>query len=140
MIDLKRYEAVAAKLDAKAESLWKLVTFITVADVIQGEVDLRDLNKKCSTLQDILNSAKSAMNSEVEKVPEEDYWGELEDEHNRVDSFMSKVDDKFYAIDSVISKLREIEDDFEESEAVSLFKSESDITLESLTRISFRRL
>lgn len=140
MIDFKRYEDVATKLDAKAESLWKLVTVIAVADVIQGEVDLRDLNKKCSTLQDIMTSAKSAMNSETEKIPEEDYWGEIEDEHNRVDSFMSKVDDKFYAIESVISKLREIGEDFEESEAASLFKSESDITLESLTRISFRRL
>lgn len=140
MVDFKRYEDVATRLDEKAESLWKLVTFITVADVISGEVDLRELNKKCSTLQDILTSAKSAMNSETEKIPEEDYWGELEDEHNRVDSFMSKVDDKFYAIDSVISKLREIGEDFEESEAASLFKSESDITLESLTRISFRRL
>ncbi len=140
MVDFKRYEGAAIRLDEKAESLWKLVTFITVADVISGEVDLRELNKKCSTLQDILTSAKSAMNSETEKIPEEDYWGELEDEHNRVDSFMSKVDDKFYAIDSVISKLREIGEDFEESEAASLFKSESDITLESLTRISFRRL
>ena len=140
MIDFKRYEDVATKLDAKAESLWKLVTTITVADVIQGEVDLRDLNKKCSTLQDIMTSAKSAMNSETEKIPEEDYWGEIEDEHNRVDSFMSKVDDKFYAIDSVIYKLREIGEDFEESETASLFKSESDITLVSLTRISFRRL
>lgn len=140
MVDFKRYEDAAIRLDEKAESLWKLVTFITVADVISGEVDLRELNKKCSTLQDILTSAKSAMNSETEKIPEEDYWGELEDEHNRVDSFMSKVDDKFYAIDSVISKLREIGEDFEESEAASLFKSESDITLESLTRISFRRL
>jgi hypothetical protein len=140
MIDFKRYEDVAAKLDAKTESLWKRVTFISVADVISGEIDLRELDKKCSALQDLVTSAKRAMNSEVDKIPEEDYWGELEDEHNRVDRFMSKVDDKFYAIESVISKLREIEDDFEESEAASLFKIEGDITLENLNWISFDRL
>ena len=40
MIDFKKYETVAAKLTSAANTLWNKVTFITVADILAGDVDL----------------------------------------------------------------------------------------------------
>jgi|688.fasta_scaffold515940_1 hypothetical protein len=140
MVDFSKYEEIAQRLDKNAESLWKRATFITVADILAGDVDLGLLNDKYWELTRLVSDSMKSLNAQIDKIPEDEYWGEIEDEHNRVGDLFSKVEKKIDLVDSVISGLRRIEEDIEESETASLFKGESDLTLESQNWLSLKRL
>jgi hypothetical protein len=140
MVDFSKYEEIAQRLDKHAEALWTRVTFITVADILAGDVDLSQLNSKYWELTRLVSDSTKSLNAQIDKIPEDDYWGEIEDEHNRVGDLFSKVEKKVDLVDSVISGLRRIEEDIEESEAASLFKGESDLTLESRNWLRVERL
>lgn len=140
MIDFKKYETVAAKLTSAANALWNKVTFITVADILAGDVDLTGLDKKCWELMDVNSNAMRSLSKEVDSVPEDEYFEKYEDLHNATENLLYQSSDKLNAIDIIISAFREIEykadednfkDKFGDIQQINL--GESVIRLERIT-------
>ena len=142
MIDFKKYETVAAKLTSAANALWNKVTFITVADILAGDVDLTGLDKKCWELMDVNSNAMRSLSKEVDSVPEDEYFEKYEDLHNATENLLYQSSDKLSAIDIIISAFREIEykadednfkDNFGDIQQINL--GESVIRLERITML-----
>ena len=134
MIDFNKYETLAKDLTGTTNSLWNTVTFITVADVLAKELDLRALDKTCWNLKDRISSARRAFNKELDAMSAEQY-DEIYEEHDKVYNILTTIDQKLDAVDMVISKLREIENKIEEDEIDKLFGDITTINLgESIIR------
>lgn len=142
MINFKKYETVAEKLTSAANALWNKVTFITVADILAGDVDLTGLDKKCWELMDVNSNAMRSLSKEVDSVPEDEYFEKYEDLHNATENLLYQSSDKLNAIDIIISAFREIEykadednfkDKFGDIQQINL--GESVIRLERITML-----
>jgi hypothetical protein len=136
MIDFKKYETVAAKLTSAANALWNKVTFITVAEILAKDVDLRELDRKCWDLKTINSNAVRSLSNDVNSVSEEEYSERYEALHNTTEDLLYVSAGKLNVIDSVISELRKIDDDAEEENFLDKFKDIQPINLhESIIRL-----
>ena len=136
MIDFKKYETVAAKLTAAANALWNKVTFITVADILAGDVDLRELDRKCWELMDANSNATRSLSREVDSVPEDEYFEKYEDLHSATEDLLYESSGKLSVIDTIISALRSIEEKAEEDNFKDKFSDIQQINLgESVIRL-----
>lgn len=142
MINFQKYEKAAAQLSQAANALWNKVTFITVADILAGDVDLTGLDKKCWELMDVNSNAMRSLSKEVDSVPEDEYFEKYEDLHNATENLLYQSSDKLNAIDIIISAFREIEykadednfkDKFGDIQQINL--GESVIRLERITML-----
>lgn len=138
MINFEKYKRAFGELNDSTNSLWNKVSFITPAEILEGEVDLLSLDKICWNLKDKSSDFRRALSKEMESMPEDEYFDKYEQEHNETEDLFYKVDDKLDLIDSVISNLKEIEDKFEESEARGKFQDITRIHLGESIRL--RRL
>ena len=122
MIDFQKYEKAAAQLNQAANSMWSKLSFISVYEVINNEIDLSAMDKSCWEMMDRVTSARRALSREVDSMPEDEYFDKYEDLHNQTEDLFYKVDEKFSAIDAIISGLREIQDKAEEDNFNSKFE------------------
>jgi len=128
MINFKQYEALSEKIKAAANSLWTKVTYLTVAEVVAKEVDIRELISQYDQLSDQSTRARRALSREVDMVPVEEF-DQIEEEYNRIESLFYKVDDKLDAIDKTLYLLRSISDAADEDEYLDRFSDSGSINL-----------
>lgn len=135
MINFKNYRKIAADLNSAANSLWNRTAFITPAEILEGGIDLKQLDEICWNLKDELTKTKRALTSEVDSVPEEEYFEKYEKDHNEVDDLFYKVDDKLDLIDFIIYTLKSIDDKSEEDDNKNLFQDMPRIDLSESIRL-----
>jgi len=136
MIDFKKYETVAAKLTSAANALWNTVTFITVAEILAKEVDLRELDRKCWDMKTINSNTVRSLSNDVNSVSEEEYSERYESLHNTTEDLLYVSAGKLDVIDSIISELRKIDEAAEEENFLDKFKDIQQINLaESVIRL-----
>ena len=138
MIDFQKYEKAAAQLNQAANAMWSKLSFISVYEVINNEIDLRAMDKSCWEMMDRVTSARRALSREADSMPEDEYFDKYEDLHNQTEDLFYKVDEKFSAIDAIISGLREIQDKAEEDNFNSKFEDIPKINVDE--SFSFIRL
>jgi hypothetical protein len=140
MIDFQKYNSSAARLTEIVHSLWSKVTFITVAEVIQGEVDIRDLDAQCWQLKDQVTNLNRKLQAEMNKFEEDEYFEKYEDLHSQTDYLFHVLDNKLGAIDSIVSSLKEIQDKSYEEDFTKLFSDIDKLYLgESHSPIKLKR-
>jgi hypothetical protein len=140
MIDFQKYEELAARLNSAVSALWTKVTFIQVAEVINNEVDLRELDKKCTLISDHASDAKRSLSNLFDSMDEDEYFEKYEDDHTRIENLFYAIDDKASAIESIVYQLIIISDKSEEDNFTDKFGDAQNIDItESSKFIRFRR-
>lgn len=128
MVDFEKYRGLAAKLNETANAAWLKINGLTVAEIINGEVDLQKLDRAVMDLSTKCSDANRALSREMDRLSDEDE-DRLYDEHMDVDNLLSGVDDKFSMLDSIISNLKSIQDDCEEGRCADKFSDVQTINL-----------
>lgn len=140
MLNTQAYSNLYKKINSQANVLWNKITFINVAEVLNEEIDLRELDKHIWALKDSMMKISKDIRREVDSMTEDEYFEKWEDAHNALDDIGRAVDDKLDVLDEIVSKLREIADKSEEEEYLSHFKDidQIDVT-ESLDYTKLKR-
>lgn len=108
--------------------LWNRVSFINVAEVVNTEVDLRDLEKRCWSLNDSLYKTNKEMGAASERLSDGEY-NRYENEISELDSKYSLIDSKISAIEGVINHLQKIQEEFEENDSLRFFDDSEEIKI-----------
>ena len=119
--EFAKYYSITKKLKTQANALWSTVSFITVADIVNRDIDLQELDRKCWDLKKIEMDSRREASRKIEGYAEEEYEGELEEIDNELDELFRVVSNKLDAVDDVISDLRKIEEKSEEGDYLKLF-------------------
>lgn len=120
--------------------MWSKVSFISVADVIGGEVDLQSLDRQCWDLKRVEMDMSREASRKVQTYSEDEYEGELEEIDNELYDLFMGVSNKLDAIDDVISNLKKIEEKAEEENYRDLFGDITSIKVdESFNFIELKR-
>jgi hypothetical protein len=141
MIDFSKYEELAKKLNDSVNKLWNKVTFIQVAEVLNNEVNLRELDKSCTKISDYSMDARRALSKEMDQFTEDEYFDKYEEDHTRVENLFYEVSEKADAVEAIVTSLKDISDKNEESDFLSKFSDNQSIDVtESKSFIRLNRL
>jgi hypothetical protein len=122
MESLERYKKLTQSLISKINNKFSTVTFLTIDELIRGEIDLRSIWWELSKINDTVWSQHKLIQTDLENLSEEDYddWGyEIE---NEIDDIKNKIDWKIMSLQSLIDGLEKIKDLEEEDEILKRFK------------------
>jgi hypothetical protein len=118
----EKYYQIANKLKESADRLWSSVSFIHVIEIVNSEVYLQDLSRKCYALQKIEMDTSREVSRKVEEYSDDEYEGELEKIDNALYELFRNISDKLSAIDDTIETLKKIEEKSEEDNYLELFR------------------
>lgn len=127
-MDFTRYHEEFLKIDVTVSRLWNGVSFINVAEIVNNEVDLRDLEKRCWSLNDSLYKTNKEMGAASERLSDDEY-NRYENEISELDSKYSLIDSKISAIEGVINHLQKIQEEFEENDSLKFFDDSEEIKI-----------
>ena len=122
MESLERYKKLTQSLISKINNKFSTVTFLTIDELIRGEIDLRSIWWELSKINDTVWAQHKLIQTDLENLSEEDYddWGyEIE---NEIDDIKNKIDWKIMSLQSLIDGLEKIKDLEEEDEILKRFK------------------
>ena len=122
MESLERYKKLTQSLISKINNKFSIVTFLTIDELIRGEIDLRSIWWELSKINDTVWSQHRLIQTDLENLSEEDYddWGyKIQDE---IDDIKNKIDWKIMSLQSLIDGLEKIKDLEEEDEILKRFK------------------
>lgn len=132
---LLKYANIAKEFIKKANSLWNKVTFINVAEMLNSEVDLRELSNITWETQKAAYSKKSEFQKHIDSLPEEKY-DELYKEITEVEDLFYLADSKFSIVDSILYELKDLYDKSEEEEYLKKFQDVKHIeTTSEMTKV-----
>lgn len=138
-MDFTKYTDEFSKISTATDRLWNRVSFINVAEVVNNEVDLRDLEKRCWSLNDALYKTNKEMGASSERLSDDEY-DNFSDEINELEEKYSLIGSKIFTIEGVINHLQKIQEDFEENDSLKFFDDSQSINLgESLQFIKLER-
>ena len=120
VINFKQYEQVTDELRERTNSLWNRVTFVNIADILSGDVDLMELDQAMRKLLDAEHLISKKLEDEVGNLSEEDYDA-VSSEYYRVSDLIRVVYKKINLVESVIYSLRKIEEDLQDNNATHVF-------------------
>jgi hypothetical protein len=136
----EKYYQIIEKLKRSTNSLWSKVSFISVAEVINSEVNLRELDQLCRNLKTIEMDSSREASRKIESYPDKDYEGELEEIDNELDDLFRIISNKLDAVDVIIDNLKKIKEKSKEENYLDLFNDLSSIQLdESVSHIKIKR-
>ena len=122
MESLERYKKLTQSLISKINNKFSIVTFLTIDELIRGEIDLRSIWWELSKINDTVWSQHRLIQTDLENLSEEDYddWGyKIQDE---IDDIKNKIDWKIMSLQSLIDGLEKIKNLEEEDEILKRFK------------------
>ena len=122
MESLERYKKLTQSLISKINNKFSIVTFLTIDELIRGEIDLRSIWWELSKINDTVWSQHWLIQTDLENLSEEDYddWGyKIQDE---IDDIKNKIDWKIMSLQSLIDGLEKIKNLEEEDEILKRFK------------------
>ena len=128
-MDFTRYHEEFLKIDVTVSRLWNGVSFINVAEIVNNEVDLRDLEKRCWSLNDALYKTNKEMGEASERLSDEEY-NKYDNEISELDSKYSLINSKISAIEGVINHLQKIQEEFEENDSLKFFDDSQEIKID----------
>jgi hypothetical protein len=102
--NIEDYKNQVSKIENTVNAVYSRLTFSTIAEVLEEEIDLRGLWNTNHKLNMKLHSLYNEAYDMLEYVPEE----ELDDMDMVIDDINSKVGDKLDALDTLIDSLEEI--------------------------------
>ena len=73
MKSLERYKKLTQSLISKINNKFSIVTFLTIDELIRGEIDLRSIWWELSKINDTVWSQHRLIQTDLENLSEEDY-------------------------------------------------------------------
>jgi hypothetical protein len=138
-MDFEKYRNLLEKINPLLNSMWNKVTFTTVADVLNKDIDLDKIDQDCWALIKRANDSSSQLTRETNELPDEEYDA-ISDEYYKLNDELYRALDKLSAIDSVVSSLKNISEKADESNFNSLFSDIPNINIdESFSFIKLKR-
>lgn len=134
----EKYKKSAFQLNIAANSLWNKITFISVSEVINNEVEIRELDKICWNIKDKVSTVIRSLSNEMNQLPEDEYFDNYEDTHTEIEDLFYKIDKKLDAIDVIVSALKEVQEKSDEDNFNDYFKDIHKINIDE--SYSFIRL
>ena len=120
MIDFNKYESLVKKIELAINNIWSTVSFITVADIVANDVNLSELDNKSMELATIIRKANRSLSDEINLLNDADY-DTYQEEQSKLEDLINIVDYKCMAVDSIISKLKNIEETIEDDKIRDMF-------------------
>ncbi len=140
MFNLDQYINLYKKINSQANAIWNKVNFITIAEVINSEVDLDQIDKHIWALKDSLTKLGREIRKQFDQMEEDDYYENWEDADTTLSDLDNAVDNKLSAVDDIVSKLKDISYKSEEDEYLNMFKDIDQINItESLDYTKLKR-
>jgi uncharacterized protein YdcH (DUF465 family) len=136
--DFQKYRKLVARLNPTLDSFWTRVSFITVAEVINDEIDLNELDSEYQIIRTTLGDATKRLSSAMNQLSDEQF-DEMIEEHNEVEDLIYAQEDKLNAIGFIIDSLRDLAEKSKDSNVSSLFTKAPNIRLEESRLIKLKR-
>lgn len=99
----------AEEIYEKVGRMYTKLTFATIAEILDGDVDLPVMEKKLDGYEDLLQQYNRSLNAFFDAMSDEAYEEKWEDKHSQIDDMYQKV--TYHRIDKlrdVIYKLQEL--------------------------------
>lgn len=136
--DFQKYRKLAARLNQTLDSFWTRVSFITVAEVINDEIDLDELDSEYQIIRTTLGDATKRLSSAMNQLSDEQF-DEMIEEHNEVEDLIYAQDARLNAIGVIIDLLKDLAEKSKDSNTSSLFTKAPNIRLEESLLIKLKR-
>lgn len=137
--EFEKYYQTIEKLTRAANTMWSTVSFISVAEIINKEVNLYELDRTCWSLKEIEMNSRKDLSAKMKSYSDDEYEGKLEEIDNELDELFRIVSNKLDAIDDTVSNLKNVLDRSEEDDYLNLFGDISIISIDE-NFIQFPRL
>lgn len=137
--EFEKYYQTIEKLTHAANTMWSTISFISVAEIINKEVNLYELDRTCWSLKEIEMNSRKDLSAKMKSYSDDEYEGKLEEIDNELDELFRIVSNKLDAIDDTVSNLKNVLDRSEEDDYLNLFGDISIISIDE-NFIQFPRL
>ena len=117
-----KFQTRLNKITEQLNKLYSNINFISIAELLNGEVDVKDLMSKSETLDGLNVDVSSDMRKYFDSFSEEVFYDKFEDLYASLDDLYYKNSNKINIISSILMDLDDLVD-----ENVNSNKSFSDI-------------
>lgn len=122
MENIEKYRNLSDLIISKINKIFTNITFLTVDEIIKGEVKLNSIWQEVSNIGDTNNKVYRMLSKELSALSDEDYdnWGyKLQDE---IDSLNNVIEWKIMSLQSLIDTLEKVVDIEEDDQVLKHFK------------------
>lgn len=131
MINFQKYQAEGEDLNAKINAMWLKLGQLSLAEIVNFEIESADLVRAYDSLDDRFNAVSSKFNKEINQLTDEE-WDEIEDQQTQVDNFFMELSRKLRNVERVVSLIEKAQSDFYEREVSSIFGDIQTLELEKI--------
>lgn len=108
---MMKFRTRLTKITDELNKLYTNVNFISIAELLNGEVDVKALLKKSEDLDSLNVSISSEMGKYFDSFSEEEYYDKFEDLHNNLDDIYYTNSNKINIISSILMDLDDLVDE-----------------------------
>lgn len=122
MDNIEKYRNLSDLVISKINKIFTSITFLTVDEIIKGEVNLNSIWQEITRIGDANNTEYRVISRKLQSLSDEDYdkWGyKLQDE---VDSLNNIIEWKIMSLQSLIDTLEKVVNIEEEDQILKHFK------------------
>lgn len=122
MDNIEKYRNLSDLVISKINKIFTSITFLTVDEIIKGEVKLNSIWQEITRIGDTNNTEYRVISRKLQSLSDEDYdkWGyKLQDE---VDSLNNIIEWKIMSLQSLIDTLEKVVNIEEEDQILKHFK------------------
>jgi hypothetical protein len=119
---IMKFQTRLNKITDELNKLYTTINFISVAELLNGEIDVKELLSKNEKLDEINLNISREITKYFDSFTEEVYYGQYEDLHNKLDDLYFVNSNKINIIGSILMDLDDLVDENENTK-----KSFSDI-------------
>jgi hypothetical protein len=112
---MMKFRTRLAKITDELNKLYTNINFISVAELLNGEVDVKGLLKNSEDLDGLNFGISREMSKYFDSFSEEVYYDKFEDLHNELDNIYYKNSNKINIIGSILMDLDDLVDENEDT-------------------------
>lgn len=108
---IMKFQTRLNKITEELNKLYTSINFISVAELLNGEVDVKELMSKSENLDELNTNVSGDMRKYFDSFSEETYYDKFEDLHTKLDDLYYKNSDKINIISSILMDLDDLVDE-----------------------------
>lgn len=105
---IMKFQTRLNKITEELNKLYTSINFISVAELLNGEVDVKELMNKSENLDELNTNVSGDMRKYFDSFSEETYYDKFEDLHIKLDDLYYKNSGKINIISSILMDLDDL--------------------------------
>lgn len=105
---IMKFQTRLNKITEELNKLYTSINFISVAELLNGEVDVKELMSKSENLDELNTNVSGDMRKYFDSFSEETYYDKFEDLHIKLDDLYYKNSGKINIISSILMDLDDL--------------------------------